>query len=323
MTLQQLRYIWEIAQHGLNVSHTAARLYTSQPGISKQLALLEEELGTSIFARSGKHLTEITDAGRQIIAVAGEVLAQVQNIKHIAQEAADETVGALTLGTTHNQARYALPPVVAAFMMRYPTVTLNIHQGTPAQVAEQAAKGIVDVAITTEVTERFSNLVLLPYYEWNRCILVQPGHPLTQQPHITLEDVAACPIVTYVSGFSGRSQMDEAFEQHHLQPQVVLAAADADVIKTYVRLGLGIGIVARMAYDPIGDSDLIALHADHLFQRSLTKIGLRRGMFIRSFVFDFIQLCAPHLTREVVEQALTLREDQKIQFSAQDERSAD
>ncbi|HUL13828.1 MAG TPA: HTH-type transcriptional regulator CysB [Methylococcaceae bacterium] len=312
MKLQQLRYIWEISQHELNVSATADSLYTSQPGISKQVRLLEDELGTPIFARNGKHLTEITAAGKQIVALAGAILGKVQDIKHIAQEHKDNKIGSLSIATTHTQARYALPDVVKEFMRRYPGIKLNMHQGTPMQIAELASRGIVDMAIATEGMEFFENLVMLPCYEWNRCILVQPGHPLAEQQEITLEDVAAYPIVTYVFGFTGRSQLDQAFEKHHLHPQVALTAVDADVIKTYVKLGLGVGIVARMAYDPVADSDLIALDASHLFGRSITKIGLRRDMFIRGFIFDFIRLFAPHLTRELIEQAIAIREQREF-----------
>ncbi|MDD5033714.1 MAG: LysR substrate-binding domain-containing protein [Methylococcaceae bacterium] len=216
------------------------------------------------------------------------------------------------MATTHTQARYALTAVVREFMALYPGIKLNMHQGTPVQIAELASRGIVDMAIATEAMDLFENLLMLPCYEWNRCILVRQDHPLTRLPEITLHDVASYPIVTYVFGFTGRSQLDLAFEKHKLHPQVALTAVDADVIKTYVRLGLGVGIVARMAYDPVADSDLIALDAGHLFGRSITKIGLRRDMFIRSFIYDFIRLFAPHLTRELIQQAIALREPDKV-----------
>ncbi len=312
MKLQQLRYIWEISRHGLNVSTTADSLYTSQPGISKQVRLLEAELGTPIFARNGKHLTEVTEAGKLIIAIAGEILGKAQDIKHIAQEHKDNKAGTLSIATTHTQARYALPPVVREFMAQYPGVKLHIHQGTPAQISELASRGIVDMAIATEAMDLFDNLVLLRCYEWNRCILVPKGHPLTQLAEINLHDVAAYPIVTYVFGFTGRSQLDQAFEKEGIHPQVALTAVDADVIKTYVRLGLGVGIVARMAYDPEVDGDLVAIDAEHLFGRSTTKICLRRDMFIRGFIYDFIRMFAPHLTRKLIDQALALREKHEI-----------
>jgi len=314
MKLQQLRYIWEISRHELNVSATADSLYTSQPGISKQVRLLEAELGVPIFARNGKHLTEITDAGKEIVAIAGEILGQVKDIRNIAQEHKDDKAGTLSIATTHTQARYALPKVVREFMALYPGIKLNMNQGTPPQIAELAARGIVDMAIATEGTDLFDNLVLLPCYEWNRCILVPKNHPLAQQePPISLHDVAAYPIVTYVFGFTGRSQLDYAFEQQGIHPQVALTAVDADVIKTYVRLGLGVGIVARMAYDPEIDGDLVALDAEHLFGRSITKICLRRDMFIRGFIYEFIRLFAPHLTEDIIKQAIALREKHEVE----------
>jgi LysR family cys regulon transcriptional activator len=313
MKLQQLRYIWEISQHELNVSATADSLYTSQPGISKQVRMLEAELGVPIFARNGKHLTEITDAGKQIIALAGEVLGKAQDIRNIAQDHKDNKVGTIAIATTHTQARYALPPIVREFMGLYPGVTLHINQGTPTQISELASHGLVDMAIATETIDHFENLVLLPCYEWNRCILVPQGHPLAEIEQIGLKEVAEYPIVTYVFGFTGRSQLDRAFEKQGIQPQVVLTAVDADVIKTYVRLGLGVGIVARMAYDPVVDSDLIALDAEHLFGRSVTKVCLRRDMFIRSFIYDFIRLFAPHLSQDIIHQALALRERHEVE----------
>jgi LysR family cys regulon transcriptional activator len=313
MKLQQLRYIWEIAQHELNVSATADSLYTSQPGISKQVRMLESELGVPIFARNGKHLTEVTDAGKQIIALAGEVLGKAQDIRNIAQEHKDNKVGTIAIATTHTQARYALPPIVRAFMALYPGVTLHINQGTPTQISELASHGLVDMAIATETIDHFENLVLLPCYEWNRCILVPQGHPLADMGRVGLKNVAEYPIVTYVFGFTGRSELDRAFEKQGIHPQVVLTAVDADVIKTYVRLGLGVGIVARMAYDPAVDSDLIALDAEHLFGRSVTKVCLRRDMFIRSFIYDFIRLFAPHLTQDIIHQALALKERHEVE----------
>lgn len=304
MKLQQLRYIWEVARHDLNVSATAESLFTSQPGISKQIRLLEEELGVQIFQRSGKHLTEITPAGKAIVALAGEILDKVEGVRQIAQEFGDETKGALSIATTHTQARYVLPPLIREFISRYPNVSLHMHQGTPMQISELASKGTADFAIATEALELFSNLVMMPCYLWNRSILVPRQHPLAEVEKLTLEQVADYPIVTYVFGFTGRSQLDEAFNSAGLKPHVVFTASDADVIKTYVKLGLGIGIVASMAYDPVLDKELVSLDAGHLFQPSTTKIGFRRGTFLRSYMYDFIELFAPHLTREVIEKAL-------------------
>lgn len=303
MKLQQLRYIWEVAHHDLNVSATAQSLYTSQPGISKQIRLLEDELGVEVFARSGKHLTRVTPAGEAILKTAGEILRKVESIKQLAQEFSNEQKGSLSLATTHTQARYALPPTIEAFIQKYPEVSLHMHQGTPMQISEMAADGTVDFAIATEAMELFSDLVMMPCYRWNRCIVVPKDHPLAQLSELTLEDVAQHPIVTYVFGFTGRSKLDEAFMQKGLSPKVVFTAADADVIKTYVRLGLGIGIVAKMAFNEDADSDLVALDASHLFASSVTRIGFRRGTFLRGFMYDFIENFAPHLTREVVEEA--------------------
>ena len=303
MKLQQLRYIWEVAHHDLNVSATAQSLYTSQPGISKQIRLLEDELGVEIFSRSGKHLTRITPAGEAILRTAGEILRKVESIKQVAQEFSNEKKGSLSIATTHTQARYALPRVIRNFIKNYPDVSLHMNQGTPMQISEMAADGSVDFAIATEALELFSDLILLPCYEWNRCVLVPRNHPLAQVSKLTIEDVAKQPLVTYVFGFTGRSKLDEAFLEHGLAPKVVFTASDADVIKTYVRLGLGVGIVAKMAYDPEEDSDLVALDASHLFKASITKIAFRRGSFLRGFMYEFIEEFAPHLTREVINDA--------------------
>jgi LysR family cys regulon transcriptional activator len=285
------------------VSATAQSLYTSQPGISKQIRLLEDELGLEIFSRSGKHLTHITPAGKLVIAKAGEILREVGSIKTVAQEFKDEKKGSLNLATTHTQARYALPNVIRSFMASYPDVSLNMHQGTPIQIAELASQGDVDFAIATEALEHFSELIMLPCYNWNRCIVVPREHPLTRVDSITLEQVANYRLVTYVFGFTGRSKLDEAFSRAGLEPKVVFTATDADVIKTYVRSGLGIGIIAKMAYDQESDSDLVALDAGHLFDYSTTMIGCLRGTFLRGYMYKFFELFAPHLTRDRVEEA--------------------
>lgn len=304
MKLQQLRYIWEVAHHDLNVSATAQVLYTSQPGISKQIRLLEDELGVEIFARSGKHLTRITPAGEAILKVAGEILRKVEGIKQVAQEFSDERKGSLAIATTHTQARYALPEVIEDFITDFPDVSLHMHQGTPMQIAEMAADGTVDFAIATEAMELFNDLIMMPCYRWNRSIIVPRNHPLAQRSNITLEEVASHPLVTYVFGFTGRSKLDDAFINRGLTPKVVFTAADADVIKTYVRLGLGVGIVASMSIDTSVDSDLVAIDASHLFEASITKVGIRKGTFLRGYMFKFIERFAPHLTKNVVEEAM-------------------
>ncbi|GAB4347486.1 MAG: HTH-type transcriptional regulator CysB [Gammaproteobacteria bacterium] len=303
MHLRQLRYIQAVASNGLNVSAAAESLFTSQPGVSKQIRLLEEELGVQIFERSGKQLTRITPAGEVILRLAEKALADVDQIKRAAQEFRDPDSGSLTIATTHTQARYALPRVVGRFIRRYPKVALHMHQGTPMQIAEMASSGEVDFCIATEAMEHFENLVMLPCYKWNRAIVVPCDHPLREVQPLTLEAVAEYPIVTYVFGFTGRSRLDHAFHKAGLEPRVVFTATDADVIKTYVREGLGIGIVARMAYDPRIDTDLCALDAGHLFEPSNTKIGFRHNTLLRGYMYDFIEEFAPHLTREVVDAA--------------------
>ena len=303
MKLQQLHYIREVAKHGLNVSATAERLYTSQSGISKQIRMLEDELGLKIFQRGGKHLTEITQAGRVIISLAGEILDKVDKLKQVALEFTDENKGTLSIATTHTQARYVLPPIVRHFREKYPQVALHMHQGTPMQISELASKGTVEFAIATEALELFENLVMMPCYHWNRSVIVPQDHPLTRLDELTLEAIAAYPIVTYVFGFTGRSQLDRAFDEAGLRPQVVFTAADSDVIKTYVRTGMGAGIMASMAYDAVQDADLVSIDASHLFEHATTRIGFRRGIFLRNYMYDFIELFAPHLTRHVVQQA--------------------
>ncbi|WP_191600231.1 HTH-type transcriptional regulator CysB [Marinomonas algicola] len=306
MKLQQLRYIWEVARNDLNVSATAQALYTSQPGVSKQIRLLEDELGVEVFARSGKHLTHVTPAGEKILELAGDILSQTKNIKRIAKEFSDERKGSLDIATTHTQARYALPKVIHNFIADYPDVSLHMHQGTPMQIAEMANDGGVDFAIATEALELFGNLVMLPCYTWNRSVVVPKTHPLASTEQLTLEELSKHSLVTYVFGFTGRSQLDESFHEAGLEANVVFTAADSDVIKTYVRLGLGVGIVATMAYDKNLDSDLVAIDVSHLFESSMTKIGIRSNTFIRGYMYDFIQSFAPHLTKEIVSEAMSL-----------------
>lgn len=312
MKLQQLRYIVEVLNNNLNVSQTAEHLYTSQPGISKQVRMLEDELGVQIFGRSGKHLTHVTPAGQQIIDIAHDILGKVDAIKAVAAEHTHPRRGSLNIATTHTQARYALPPVIQSFIKRYPEVSLNMHQGSPSQISELAAKGNADFAIATEALHLYQDLVMLPCYHWNRSLLVPPEHPLSEKSDVTIEDLAEFPLVTYVYGFTGRSRLDYAFNQAKLKPKIVFTATDADVIKTYVRMGLGVGVLATMAYEPQRDADLVAIPAGHLFKPSTTKIGFRRTSFLRSYMYDFIEGFAPHLTRSKVDAALQLRHQEDI-----------
>jgi len=304
MKLQQLKYILEVAKHDLNVSATALSLYTSQPGISKQIRLLEDELGVEVFARSGKHLTRVTPAGEAILEIADEILQRVESIKKVSQEFCDERIGSLSIATTHTQALYALPPAITQFIKSYPDVSLHMQQGTPMQISEMAASGQVDFAIATEALSHFSDLIMMPCYRWNRSVVVPKDHPLAQVSKLTLQDIAAHPIVTYVFGFTGRSKLDDAFKAEGLDPKVVFTAVDSDVIKAYVRLNLGVGIIASMAYDQQVDTDLVALDASHLFEPSTTQLGFRKGTFLRGYMYKFINLFAPHLTPDVVKAVM-------------------
>ncbi|BES84912.1 LysR family transcriptional regulator CysB [Pectobacterium araliae] len=318
MKLQQLRYIVEVVNHNLNVSSTAEGLYTSQPGISKQVRMLEDELGIQIFARSGKHLTQVTPAGQEVIRIAREVLSKVEAIKAVAGEHTYPDKGSLYVATTHTQARYALPSVIKGFIDRYPRVSLHMHQGSPTQIAEAVAKGSADFAIATEALHLYDDLIMLPCYHWNRAVVVTPDHPLAAKTDISIEELAAYPIVTYTFGFTGRSELDTAFNRAGLTPRIVFTATDADVIKTYVRLGLGVGVIANMAVDPQTETDLVTINANSIFSYSTTKIGFRRSTFLRSYMYDFIQRFAPHLTRDVVDSAVALRSNDEIEAMFKD-----
>jgi len=312
MKLQQLRYIVEVLNNNLNVSATAEALFTSQPGISKQVRMLEDELGIQIFGRSGKHLTHVTSAGQEVINIAQQILSKVEGIKAVAREHTQPDEGKLRIATTHTQARYALPEVIQGFIKKYAKVSLHMSQGTPAQISDAAAKGESDFAIATESLHLYNDLVMLPCYHWNRSIIVRKDHPLARKQELTIHDVAKYSLVTYVFGFTGRSELDAAFEKAGVEPKIAFTATDADVIKTYVRLGVGIGVIASMAIDPKIDSDLVTIDASHLFQASTTKIGFRRGSFLRGYMFDFIERFAPHLTKHVVTQAMLLKNNVEV-----------
>ena len=306
MKIRQLHYIHEVARSGLNVTAAAEALYTSQPGVSKQIRMLEEELGVDIFVRNGKHLSAVTPAGQRILEYTRRLLDEAENIKYIAEEFRDADRGDLSIATTHTQARYALPPVIQQFRQRFPNVTLHLHQGSPEQIARMADEGQADFAIATEALELFEDLVMLPCYRWNRVVLVRPEHPLNNGERISLAALAQHPLITYTFGFTGRSKLDQAFAAHGLKPDVVLTAVDADVIKTYVRLGLGAGIVADLAYDRNTDTDLVPLPVDHLFEPSITHIGFRHGMFLRGYMYEFIALFAAHLDRRLVDEVAAM-----------------
>jgi LysR family cys regulon transcriptional activator len=304
VNLQQLKYLCAIVDHGLNVSDAAAALFTSQPGISKQVRQLEDELGLSVFVRQGKRLASLTPAGEIVVATARRAMREIGNLKRVADEYRGEDVGTLAIATTHTQARYVLPRVLREFATRYPKVRLVLHQGNPVQVAAQTAEGEVDVGIATEALADHPQLVTLPCYEWNRVVLVPKRHPLAKMKPLTLESLAKFPIITYDFSFTGRSAINAAFAAKGLEPTIVLTALDSDVIKTYVDLGMGVGIVAQMAYDPSRDGAFEKLDADHLFAPSTTRLGLRKGVFVRGFVYAFIALFAPQYGRAAIDAAL-------------------
>lgn len=305
MKLQQLRYVREIARRGLSISAAANALHASQPGVSNQVQQLEDELGLQIFERHGKRLTGLTPVGESVIAMAERVLLDVENIRQLAAETHDDKHGTLSIGTTHTQARYALPEAIKRFSEQFPGVHLNMVQGTPPEVAEMAATGKVDIAIATEGLAKFDNLAILPCYQWNRSVVVPPNHPLLSVKPLTLEAIAEYPILTYVMGFTGRAQQDQSFIERGLQPNVIFTATDADVIKTYVALEMGIGIIANMAFNPLKDAPLQVIDASHLFKPSTTHMGIRKGSFLRSFSYAFIEFFAPHLDRKTVEKAIS------------------
>ncbi|HJU20865.1 MAG TPA: CysB family HTH-type transcriptional regulator [Casimicrobiaceae bacterium] len=304
MNLQQLRYLCAIVDNGLNVSGAADALYTSQPGISKQIRQLEDELGLRVFVRQGKRLAALTPAGEVVVATARRALLEIGNLRRVADEFRSEDSGVLGIATTHTQARYVLPNVLAQFATRFPKVRLVLHQGNPIQVAEATRNGDVDVGIATEALGAYPDLVALPCHRWNRVVLVPKGHPLARVRPLTLEALAQHPIVTYDSSFTGRSEINAAFAAKNLAPNVVLSALDSDVIKTYVELGMGIGIVAQMAYDATKDGHFEMLDASHLFAASTTRLALRRGVFLRGFVYEFITLFAGQYSKSAVDAAL-------------------
>jgi LysR family cys regulon transcriptional activator len=314
MKIQQLRYLSEVARRDLSVSAAAEALFTSQPGISRQIKALEVELGIEIFVRHGKRLTAVTEPGRAVLAIAERILVEAANMKRAGEEFANEKLGSLTIAATHTQARYALPKAVAAFKRRYADVQIVIHQGNPTQICEMVVRGEAEFAIATEQIALYPELVSLPCYQWNRCVVVPSRHPLSRVKPLTLEAVARFPIVTYDFAFANRSLVQKAFENRGLAPHVVLSAQDSDVIKTYVELGLGVGILAKMAFDEKRDRPLRAIDASHLFESSTTRLGVKRGAYLRRYAYEFIELFAPQLPRNIVERAVTGEEGSRYEL---------
>jgi len=303
MKLQQLRYLAAVVQSDLNITAAAAKLHATQSAISKQLKLLEDELGFDVFARSGRTLTRVTPPGERVIRHALKMLREAENIHGLSEDFREDDRGSLSIGTTHTQARYVLPLIIQQFRLRYPNVQFHLHQGTSEQIAEMAEVDRIDFAMATGSHELFSRYVLLPCYQWSRRIIVPAGHPLARIERPSLHDVAAFPIVTYVFSFNGRSSLHEAFARAGLTVNVALTARDADVIKTYVRLGLGVGIVADVALDPERDRGLVSIEAEHLFALHTTWIGFARDRLLRGFMYDLIGMVAPHLDRDLIDRA--------------------
>jgi LysR family cys regulon transcriptional activator len=304
MKLQQLRYLLAIADNDLNITAASEKLYTSQPGVSKQLKLLEEELGLRLFSRNGKSLDGITYAGNLVLEKAASIMHEVDNIKQLAHELQNEQEGSLSIGTTHTQARYVLPDILQAFRKRYPDVKLNLHQGTSEQISEMMKNGLIDFAIASSTGAKSNDTVSLPCYHWDRAILMPQDHPLAKLDDIELSDLAQYPIITYVFSQNGKSSFRDAFAKEGLTPNIAITARDADVIKTYVRKGLGIGIAASMAYDPDLDDDLVAISTHDILPSCTTWLGFREEQYVRSYMYDFIEMVAPHLDRSTVNTAI-------------------
>jgi LysR family transcriptional regulator, cys regulon transcriptional activator len=303
MKIQQLRFLAAVAQSDLNITAASAKVFATQPALSKQLRQLEDELGFNIFVRRGRTLEKVTPAGEQVIRHALKILREVQNIKGVSTELRGEERGSLAIGTTHTQARYVLPPIIQRFRIDHPDVQFHLHEGTSEQIAQLAQLDRLDLAIATGSRDLFEKLVLLPCYQWRRRIIVPRDHPLAGSTAPSLQELAEYPIVTYMFSFVDPSSLNATFAKAGLTPNVVLTASDAEVIKTYVRVGLGVGIIADVALDPARDDDLVALDTDHLFSPHTTWIGFARDGLLRRYACDFIGLMAPHLDRGVVEHA--------------------
>ncbi|MBQ0959791.1 CysB family HTH-type transcriptional regulator [Ideonella sp. 4Y11] len=302
MNFQQLRSVREAHRRAFNLTDVAAALHTSQPGVSRQIRELEDELGVEIFVRAGKRLTGLTAAGERVLPWVEKLLLDAENLQRAGDDFRLGDAGVLSIAATHSQARFALPSAVHDFRATHPQVQLQMHQGSPAQVAQMLLSGVADIGIASHYLAEAPELAALPCYRWSHAVVVPPGHALLDAP-LTLERLAAYPVITYEAGYTGRGSIDDAFTRAGLRPQVVLSAMDADVIKTYVELGLGVGIIAAIAFDEQRDTHLRAIDARQLFAINTTMVGVRRGSLLRRYAYDFITVFAPHLTREVVEQA--------------------
>ncbi|MDY0011890.1 MAG: CysB family HTH-type transcriptional regulator [Rhodocyclaceae bacterium] len=304
MNFQQLRIIRETVRRGFNLTEVANALFTSQSGVSKHIKDLEDELGVELFVRKGKRLLGLTEPGKELVVVVERMLLDAGNIKRLAEQYSARDEGQLTVATTHTQARYALPKVVTDFKRTFPKVHLKLHQGSPGEIVQMLLDGAADIGVATEALEDVPELASFPYYRWHHSVIVPAGHPLEAVRPLTLEAVAEHPIITYHEGFTGRARIDKTFANAGLAPDVVMSALDADVIKTYVELGLGVGIIASMAFSPTRDGDLRQLESAHLFPANTTRIAIRRGHYLRGFAYRFIELCAPELSEATVRTAI-------------------
>jgi len=306
MNLHQFKFVHEAAKRGLNLTEAAKALHTSQPGVSKAILELEQELGVDIFARHGKRLKSITEPGRHVIKSIDVILNELNNLKRIGNEFSSKDTGTFSIATTHTQARYVLPQVLTNLRKEYPNVNISLHQGTPSQAAQMVLSEEADIAIATESLADYADLVTLPCYDWQHVLVLPPGHPLSlKKKPITLKELSQYPLVTYHPSFTGRQKIDQAFTKHNLNPNIALEAIDSDVIKTYVRIGMGVGIIAEMAVLPQMDADLIFQNASHLFGKNVARVAFRKGAYLRQFVLSFAQLLSPKLTEKTIHEAMS------------------
>jgi len=305
MKLQQLRYLVAIVDHGLNITAASQALFTSQPGVSKQVRMLEDELSLNLFVRRGKSLTTLTEAGDEVVERARKILTEVDNIKSLSREMAGQKQGELVLATTHTQARYVLPDLLEGFHNKFPGISISLHQGTSDRIARQVENQKADFAIASGQSELFEDLVTFPMYQWERMILVLPEHPLASSTNVSLADLARYPVISYTHSFDEDSDQANAFRDAGIEPNVVFTAEDPDVIKTYVRKGMGIGIIACVAFDPIVDTGLVAIDAAHLFPSCTTWIGFRKDRFLRDYMYAFLQLMVPATDRDRIDRIIT------------------
>ena len=304
MNLHQLRFVREAVRQNFNLTEAAKALFTSQPGVSKAIIELEEELGIDIFARHGKRIRGLTEPGRAVLKSVELIMQEIDGLKRIGDEFAAQDAGSLTIATTHTQARYALPKIVLAFMQKYPKVRLSLLQGNPKQIAEMVLRDQADIAIATEAIAGFDGLVSLPCYQWEHVLVVPLEHPLLKSKMVTLEEIAQYPLITYDAAFAGRNKIDHAFSIRNLHPDILLEAIDADVIKTYVELGMGVGIIAGMAFDAERDKNLKSISVGHLFGMNVSRVAIRQGAYLRSYIYAFIELLSPTLNRKLIDQVM-------------------